>query len=85
MRSLLNKIGFNVSTSYIYGDNPSSIQEKHSKHIDIYYYYIRDLIENEQIKLYHIDKKENPAGILTKNLGQIIFSHFYSSLGLEIL
>ncbi len=45
------------------------MQEKHSKHIGICYHYIRDLIEDEQIKLYHIDRKENPADILTKNLG----------------
>jgi len=48
-------------------------------------HFSRDLIEDEQIKLYYIDGKENPANILTQNLGQILFSHFCSSLGLEIL
>jgi len=92
MRSFLNKIGFNILTPHIYGDNLSLlfweyniIQEKHSKYIDIRYYYIRDLIEDKQLKPYHIDRKENPADILTKNLGQVLFSYFYSSLGLEIL
>ena len=92
MRSLLNEIGFNIPTSHIYGNNlgllfwgSSSIQEKHSKHIDVHYHYIRDLIEDEQVKPYHIDRKENPADILTKNLGQVLFSHFHPSLGLEIL
>ena len=92
IRNLLNEVSFNVPIPYIYGDNlgllfwgSNSIQEKYSKHIDIYYHYIRDLIEDEQIKLYHIDGKENPADILTKNLGQILFSHFCPSLGLEIL
>jgi len=41
--------------------------------------------ENEQIKLYYIDGKENLADILTKNLGQILFSCFCLSLGLKIL
>ena len=92
MRSLLNEVGFNVPTSHIYGDNlgllfwrSNSIQEKHFKHINIHYYYIRDLIEDEQVKPYNIDEKENSADILTKNLGQVLFSYFCPSLGLEIL
>ena len=92
MRNLLNEAGFNVQTPHIYSDNlgslfwkPNSIQEKCSKHIDIYSYYIRDLIEDEQIELYCIDGKENPADILTKNLGQVLFSCFCPSLSLEIL
>ena len=70
-RSLLNKVSFNISTPHIYGDNlgllfwrSNPIQEKQSKHIDICYYYIRDLIEDEQVKPYDIDEKENPADIL---------------------
>jgi len=92
MRNLLNKVSFNVPTHHNHGNNHSSlfcrsnsIQEKCSKHIDIYYHYIRDLIEDEQIKLYHIDGKENPADILTKNLGQVLFSYFHPFLSLEIL
>ena len=91
-KSLLNEVSFNVSTPHIYGNNLGSlfwgsnpIQEKHSKHIDIHYHYIRDLIEDEQVKSYYIDGKENPADILTKNLSQVLFSHFFPSLGLEIL
>ena len=91
-KSLLNEVSFNDPTLYIYGNNLSLlfwgsnlIQEKCSKHIDICYHYIRDLIEDKQIKPYHIDGKENSANILTKNLGQVLFSCFCSSLGLEIL
>ena len=90
-RNLLNEASFNVLTPYIYGNNLGSlfwksnpIQKKHSKHIDIYYYYIRDLIEDEQIELYYIDGKENLADILTKNLDQILFSCFCLSCSLEI-
>ena len=92
MRSFLNEVSFNVLTSHIYGDNlgllfqrSNLIQEKCSKYIDIHYYYIRDLIENKQVKSYHIDGKDNPADILTKNLSQVLFSHFHPSLGLKIL
>ena len=36
-------------------------------------------------KLNYITLKKNSADILTKNLGQVLFSYFYLSLGLEIL
>ena len=62
--NLLNEISFNIPISYIYDDNlgllfweSNSIQEKHSKHIDICYHYIKDLIEDKQVKPYHIDRK----------------------------
>ena len=63
----------------------TSIQENYSKHIDIFYHYIRDLIENKQVKLYYIDGKENLTDILTKILSQVLFSHFHLSLSLKIL
>ena len=87
MRNLLNKISFNVLTLHVYNDNlgllfwkSNPIQEKYFKYIDIYYYYIKDLIENKQVKPYHIDGKENLANILTKNISQVLFSHFCLSL-----
>ena len=61
------------------------IQEKYSKHIDICYHYIKDLIKDEQVKLYYINRKDNTANILDKNLNQVLFSHFCPSLNLEIL
>ena len=71
-QNLLNKIGFNVLTSHLCDDNLgllfcrfNPIQEKCSIHIDICYYYIGDLIENEQIKPYYINGKKNPTNILT--------------------
>jgi len=86
-KSLLNEVSFNVPTPHIYGDNLGSlfwgsnpIQKKYSKHIDICYHYIRDLIENKQVKPYHIDKKENPADILTKALAK-----FYSVISAHLL
>ena len=66
-------------TLHLHGNNFSSlfwrsnpIQEKCSKHINIHYHY-------------HIDRKKNPADILTENLSQVPFNCFHPSLGLEIL
>jgi len=74
--NLLSEIGFDIPVSYLYGDNLGSlfwstnpVQEKRSKYIDIQYHYVRDAIEDDKIKPYHIDKARNPADILTKSLG----------------
>ena len=90
--NLLCKIGFDIPVPHLYGDNLGSlfwstkpVQEKRSKYIDIWYNYVRDAIEDDKIKLYHIDGARNPADILTKNLGQILFHQFCPLLGLEIL
>jgi len=61
------------------------VQEKRSKHIDIWYCYVRNTIEDDKIKLYHIDGARNSADILTKNLGQVLFHQFCPLLSLEIL
>ena len=61
------------------------MQEKRSKHINIRYHYVRDAIKDNKIKPYYIDGARNPADILTKNLGQILFYQFCPLLGLEIL
>ena len=83
IRNLVNEVSFNISIPYIYGNNlgllfweSNPIQEKCSKYIDICYHYIRDLIKDEQVKPYYIDGKKNSIDILTKNLGQVLFSHF---------
>jgi len=90
--NLLSEIGFDVSIPHLYGDNLGSlfwstnpVQEKRSKHIDIQYHYVRDAIEDNKIRPHHIDGAKNPADILTKNLGQVLFHQFHPLLGLEIL
>ena len=49
------------------------------------YRYVKDAVEDNKIKPYHIDGARNPADILIKNLGQILFYQFYLLLGLEVL
>jgi len=90
--NLLCEIGFDIPILHLYGDNlgllfwsTNPVQEKRSKHIDIRYHYVRDVIEDDKIKLYYIDEARNPADILTKNLDQILFHQFCPLLGLEVL
>jgi hypothetical protein len=89
MSQLLCEVGFDISTPLLYGDNIGSlfwatneVQEKHSKHIDIWYHYIWDLIEKKQVDLDWIDRSMNPANILTKNLEKVKFHLFCPMLGL---
>ena len=74
--NLLSEIGFDIPVPHLYSDNlgllfwsTNPVQEKRSKHIDIQYHYVRDTIEDDKIKPYHIDGARNPTNILTKNLG----------------
>ena len=43
---------------------------KRTKHIDIMYHYIRDVVSTKKVSLIHIPTKYEIADILTKNLAQ---------------
>ncbi len=55
---------------------------KRSKHIDISYYYIRDLKERKKIKITYVLITDIVANGFTKPLKRIIFEKFKSMLGL---
>ncbi|KAJ3552813.1 hypothetical protein NP233_g12787 [Leucocoprinus birnbaumii] len=89
IHQLLTEVGFKIPIPQLYGDNQGSIfwsenaiQEKRSKHIDIKYHYIREVIEDKKIFLDFVEGKNNPADILTKNLDRILFERFRPSLGM---
>jgi hypothetical protein len=90
MHTLLGELGYHLKAIPICGDNQGSIfiasnpvTEKWSKHIDIRYHYIREVIARGFAKVYFIEGEENPADILTKNLGSVKFQKFREALGLE--
>ena len=92
MHTLLGELGYHFGPIPICGDNQGSIfiasnpvTEKHSKHIDIWYHYIREVIARKLATVYFIDGDKNPTDLLTKNLGSVKFLKFRSELGLEIL
>ena len=58
------------------------VTEARSKHIDIKWHSIRKLVSNKIIELFFVEGAQNPADMLTKNLGQIKFNLFRSQLGL---
>ena len=52
-----------------------------SKHIDIRYHYIRDMVQRGAIRIQHIGTDEQVADILTKPLGKVKFLTLRERLG----
>ena len=92
IHTLLGELGFRLKAIPICGDNQGAIfiasnpvTEKRSKHIDIRFHYIREVIKRKLAELYFIDGENNPADMLTKNLGRVKFQKFRDMIGLEFL
>jgi hypothetical protein len=70
-------------------DNQSCIKmtENHvfhdrSKHIEIRYHFIRDMVQRGALKLQYISTDEQVADVLTKPLSRVKFEHFRDKLGI---
>ena len=90
MHTLLGELGYDLKPIPICRDNQGSIvissnpvTEKRSKHINIRYHYIREVIARKLAEVHFIDGDNNPADLLTKNLGIVKFQKFRALLGLE--
>ena len=91
MISFMNEIGLPQKLpTTLYGDNMSSIaltlnHKGHSraKHIDVRHHYIRERVEEGDIKVAHIPSTENLADILTKPLPRVIHQRIVRSLSLD--
>src|SRR5229473_6083841 len=90
VRNLFSELGIELAPVLLYEDNQGAIfiasnpvQEKHSKHIDLRYHYIRDVVQSDKVELFFVEGTQNPADMFTKNLGRIKFLKFREQLGLE--
>jgi hypothetical protein len=86
----MGELGYNLQPIPICGDNQglifitsNPITKKRSKHIDIRYHYVHEVVNRGLAKIYFINGDENPADLLTKNLGSVKFLKFRAMLGLE--
>jgi hypothetical protein len=52
-----------------------------SKHIEIRYHYICDMVQRGSIKLQCVSTNEHVADVLTKPLSHVNFEHFRENLG----
>ena len=89
---LFGELGYKVKPIQISGDNQGSIfiasnpvVDKRSKHVEIRFHYIRDVIARGLVEVTFIPGEENPADLLTKNLGRVKFEKFRSMYGLYFI
>ncbi|PLW35014.1 hypothetical protein PCASD_15316 [Puccinia coronata f. sp. avenae] len=64
---------FNDNNGAVFLSQESAINHR-SKHIDIRYHFIRELVKSYRIKTQQIDTKAMPADMLTKNAGAIVIN-----------
>ena len=92
MKKLLYEYGISQDTMCVFYDNSSAInlsknpvQHSKSKHIEIWYHFIRDLVEEKVVWLEFINTDNQKADIFTKPLDGSWFESFYRSLFLVYL
>ena len=90
LTKLLNDLNIDAQQPIpIYEDNNGCIfisqnpETKRSKHIDVNYHYLRELVWNKKIELVGIQSKEQVADCLTKSLARVQFLKFVEALGLK--
>ena len=52
-----------------------------SKHIEIKYHYIRDMVQRGAVKIQYVATEEEIADVLTKPLDRVKFEYFREKLG----
>ena len=74
----------------LYCDNKSAINISNNpmmhaktKHIAIKYHYVRELVEDKQVKMKYIHSREQIANILTKPLPKDAFEYLRGKLGIK--
>jgi hypothetical protein len=60
-------------------ENP--IFDDRSKHIEIKYHYIREMVERRAVELQYTSTDEQIANILTKPLSRVKYEYFRDKLG----
>jgi hypothetical protein len=90
IKTMIEELGIQFKTIPVYGDNQGSIfiasnpvQESRTKHIDIRYHYICELIGAKKVELMFVPGEMNPANMFTKNLQNVKFLKFRNQLGLD--
>ncbi len=80
LKQVMEDLGLKRETVTIYEDNVGAINiaennmaSKRTKHIDVRYHHLRELIENEDIEVKHIRSEEQIADMMTKNETTEIF------------
>ena len=82
-----NLFDLQLDATCIYCDNQSCVKlsknpvfHDKSKHIEIKYHYIRDMVQRGAVKLQYVAMKEQIADVLTKPLTGVKFEYFREKL-----
>ena len=77
-----------MDVTCIHCDNQSCVKllenpvfHEKSKHIEIKYHYIRDMVQRGAVKLQYVAMEEHIADVLTKPLARLNFEYFREILG----
>lgn len=89
MKRILSRIGYDGSTNpVIFCDNSSTIKlsknpvlHGKSKHIDVRFHFLRDLVNEEAVQLKFCGTQQQVADIFTKPLKLEAFQEFRKKLG----
>jgi hypothetical protein len=80
--------GLKLEATCIWCDNQSCMRfsenlvfHDRSKHIEIKYHYIRDMVHRGAVRLQYVTTEEQVADVLTKPLSRMKFEHFRDKLG----
>ena len=88
MKKVLTDYGISQDTMVVYCDNSNAIdisknpvQHSKTKHIEIRYHFIRDLVERKIMCLQYIPTKRQNADIFTKSLNRSKFETLRQVIG----
>ena len=72
---LVGDLGINVEMPVLHCDSQSAIQlaknpvfHAKTKHVDVKYHFIREVLEDKRVELVKVHTSKNPADLLTKGL-----------------
>ena len=82
LQGLIDDLGIEQDFLKVHGNSMSAIyharnQVYHArtKHIDVKYYFVRDVLEDGDIEVKRIHTKDNPADMFTKVVPEVKFNH----------
>ena len=82
LHGLLKELGVGQKQLEVYSDSQSAIHlaknqvfHARTKHIDVRYHFVREILEEEEIVIRKVPTSENPADMLTKVVTRAKFEH----------
>ena len=90
LRSLVGNLGLEQDVTVIYCDSQSAIHltknqmyHERTKHIDVRYHFIREIISQGTIVVKKIGTSDNPVDMLTKSITLAKFKHCLNLIGIH--